>query len=393
MKTLFVILAWAASSSICIARAEVTVRTEAEFRQAVAQAKPGSRILIAPGEYRGGFYFSNLRGEPNQPIVIAAADPKNPPVIKGGGNGMQISKPAWIELRDLVFIGARGNGLNIDDGGVFDTPAHHIVLRGLKISDVGPEGNRDGIKISGIVDFTIEGCTIERWGTGGGSGIDMVGCHRGLIQSNVFRHTDTVGSTGVQAKGGTSRIVIRHNRFENAGGRGVNIGGSTDLNVFRPPLQPGTEHYEAKDIRVEGNTFIGGGAPVAFVGVDGAVVRFNTIYRPNRWALRILQETRLPGFVPSRNGEFTDNIVVFHSSEWAQGGVNLSSHTAPETFTFARNWWYCIDHPERSRPSLPVPEREGVYGQAPLFRNAETGDLRLQPGSPARNAGAEALAE
>jgi len=55
---------------------------------------------------------------------------------------------------------------------------------------------------------------------------------------------------------------------------------------------------------VEGNTFIGGGAPWR-LWADGAVVRFNTIYHPQRWALRILQETRAPGFVPSRNGEFT----------------------------------------------------------------------------------------
>jgi hypothetical protein len=376
---------WAAADSA------VTVRTEAEFRRAVAEAKPGSRILLAPGEYRGGFYFPGVRGKPNRPIIIAGADANNRPVIQGGGNGIHFSKPAWLELHDMVFVGARGNGLNIDDGGVFDSPAHNIVLRGLTISDVGPEGNRDGIKISGVVDFRIERCTLERWGVGGGSGIDMVGCHRGIIQSNVFRHTDSVGSTGVQAKGGTSEILIRHNRFENAGGRGVNIGGSTDLNVFRPPLRPGAEHYEARDIRVEGNTFIGSSTPLAFVGVDGAVVRFNTIYRPKRWALRILQETRLPGFVPTRNGKFTDNIVVFHSSEWSQGGVNVSAHTAPETFTFARNWWYCVDNPARSRPSLPVPEVEGNYGKAPLLRDPEAGDLRLRPESPARRAGAEAL--
>ena len=48
-----------------------------------------------------------------------------------------------------------------------------------------------------------DGADIRSCGTGG-SGIDMVGCHRGVIQSNVFRHTDFVGSTGVQAKGGTS---------------------------------------------------------------------------------------------------------------------------------------------------------------------------------------------
>lgn len=311
---------------------------------------------------------------------------------------MQLSGAAFVELHNLVFIGATGNGLNIDDGGSFDTPAHHIVLRGLTVKDVGPAGNHDGIKLSGLDDFRIENCRVENWGTGSGSAIDMVGCHRGVIENSVFRHRKAeteagTGGSGVQTKGGCRDIVVRGNRFENAGARAINIGGSTDLGVFRPPLrmQVNEPRHEAKNIVVEGNTFIGSNAPVAFVGVDGARVRFNTIYRPQRWALRILQETREPGFVPSRRGEFSDNIVVFRSDEWVEGGVNIGPGTAPETFRFARNFWYCLDDPARSRPTLPTPETGGVYGRNPLLRDAPNGDLRLQPNSPARSRGAPAM--
>jgi formylglycine-generating enzyme len=373
------------------APADVLARNPDEFRQAVAQAKPGTRILLSSGHYPGGFYFSDLRGETNHPIVIAAADPANPPVIQGGGTGFHLSRPCFIELHDLVISNMAVNGLNIDDGGSFDRPAHHLVLRGLKVSDVGPGGNHDCMKFSGVHDFRVENCQIERWGTGGGSGIDMVGCHNGVIESNLFRHTDSIGSTGVQAKGGTSRLTVRRNRFENAGGRAVNIGGSTGLQFFRPPLKAGEEHCEAKDICVEGNTFIGGGAPVAFVGVDGASVRFNTIYHPKRWAVRILQENGEPGFVPSRKGEFSDNLVAFNSRDWAEGGVNIGPGTAPDTFTFARNWWYCLDDPARSQPKLPVEETGRVCGKDPLFRDVEHGDVRLQPGTPANRVGADAL--
>lgn len=376
---------------VCFATLEVVVRNADEFRQAINRAKPGTRILLAPGTYPGGFFFSNLQGETNSPIIIAAADPANPPVIEGGSTGLHLSRPSFVELHDLVISNVTVNGLNIDNGGSSDRPASNLVLRRLKVSDVGPKGNHDCIKLSGVQDFRVESCQIERWGTGGGSGIDMVGCHNGLIESNLFHHSDTIGSTGVQAKGGTSRLIVRRNRFENAGGRAVNIGGSTGLQFFRPPLKAGEEHFEAKDIRVEGNTFIGGGAPVAFVGVDGASVRFNTIYHPKRWAMRILQENREPGFVPSRKGEFSDNIVAFNSRDWAEGGVNIGSGTAPETFTFARNWWYCLDDPARSRPRLPVEETAGVYGKDPLFRDAEHHDLRLRPGTPAARAGADAL--
>ncbi len=373
----------------------VTVRDAAGLRAAVAAAQPGARILLAPGRYPGGFSFSNLRGETNRPVVIAAADPQNPPVIEGGANGMQLSDPAFVELHDLVFHGATGNGLNIDDGGSFDTPAREVLLRGLRVTDVGPQGNRDGIKLSGVVGFRVENCTVERWGTGG-SAVDMVGCHAGVIQGNLFRHTvasASEGANGVQTKGGSREVTIRRNRFEHAGSRAVNIGGSTGLQFFRPPLAAAGEHWEAKDIVVEGNTFIGAGASVAFVGVDRAVVRFNTFYRPQRWAIRVLQETMAAGFVPCRNGRFTDNIVAFHSTQWSSGGVNIGGNTAPGTFQFARNWWYCLDDPPRSRPSLPVAEGNGSYGRSPQFRDAEAGDLRLEPESPARGVGAEALSD
>jgi len=384
---------WGACEAAEDSPARVTVKDTDGLRRALSRATPGTRIELAPGVYRGGLYVRKLRGERGKPIVISAANEKEPPVFKGGAVAMHLADPAHLELRRLTFTGQTGNGLNIDDGGSFDSPAHHIVLQGLTVTDIGPDGNRDGIKLSGVDDFRVEGCTIERWGKRGGSAIDMVGCHRGLIADSLFRHRHgVVGNTAVQAKGGTSEIVIRGNRFENAGGRAVNIGGSTGLRFFRPPLTAWDAPYcEARDIRVEGNTFIGGLAPVAFVGVDGSAVRFNTIYCPGRWAVRILQETRAQGFVPSRNGEFTDNIVAFRSDQWSEGGVNIGSRTAPTTFRFARNFWFCLDQPQQTRRlvGLPVSEPDGDYGRDPLFRDAAQGDLRLKPDSPAAGKGAE----
>jgi hypothetical protein len=345
--------------------ADVKVSGAAELRAAVAAAKPGTRILLAGGNYGAGFHFSNVRGEEKQPIIIAAADTNNLPVFRDGNVAMHFSNPAYVELHNLVFTKLSQNGINIDDGGgTTNASARGVVLRGLRISDVGGEGNHDGIKISGIWNFRVTGCTIERWGTRGGSAIDMVGCHRGVIEGNTIRHNpEPQNCTGVQGKGGTSDVVIRRNRFENAGGRAVNIGGSTGLQYFRPALVEGREHAEARNLRVEGNTFVGSSAPVAFVGVDGAVVRFNTIERPGRWALRILQENKAPGFVACRNGEFADNTIVFDSSRWGEGGVNIGGGTAPVTFKFARNWWYCADNPERSKPRLPTTEVDGIYGR------------------------------
>jgi hypothetical protein len=364
---------------------EISVGTTSEFRSAVAAATPGTHILLRPGVYSGGNFFTNIQGTAAQPIVIRAADPLNMPIIRGSSEGLHFSDAAYLELRDLIVEGASGNGINIDDAGTFATPSHHVTLSGLIVRNIGTTGNQDGIKLSGVQQFVVENCTILSWG-GGGSGIDMVGCHHGVIQGNVFRHGDTVGHNGVQAKGGTTNIRILDNRFEHAGMRAIQIGGSTGLEFFRPQPPQG---FEAKDVTVEGNVIIGSQAAIAFVNIDGATVRFNTIYRPTRWVMRILQETTAPGFVPSRNGVFTDNIVAFRSDELSTT-VNIGPNTAPETYQFARNWWYCVNDPSRSTPTLPTAETSGVYGIDPRFINAELGDLHLQSGSPAASYGAYA---
>jgi hypothetical protein len=341
----------------------------------LAAARPGDRVVIAPGEY-GGFRLSGVRGLRGRPIVVVAKGA----VFKGG---IQLSDVEHLEIEGLVVQGAHGNGINIDDGGTFDTPSHDVVLRDVTVRDCGGGGNHDGIKLSGVEDFVLERCTVERWGRGG-SAVDMVGCRRGVIDGCTFRDREEgTAATGVQAKGGSRGIVIRRCRFEHAGTRAVNIGGSTGLPYFRPePLG-----FEAKDVTVEGCTFVGSLAPVAFVGVDGATVRFNTFYRPRKWFLRILQETREEGFVPCRGGRFTDNLVAYRSDEVGTP-VNVGDGTAPETFEFARNYWFCIDDPRRGPPRLPVAEKDPAGGRDPLLRE----DLTLPPASPARAHGAAAFA-
>ncbi|WP_406693863.1 right-handed parallel beta-helix repeat-containing protein [Singulisphaera sp. Ch08] len=346
-----------------------------ELREALAEAKPGTTIRIAAGTYAGGLFSRTLQGEPGNPIVLTAADPEHPPVIDGGTVALHLSSPAYVEIRQLVITKSTGNGLSIDDGGSLDHPAHHLVLHGLVVREIGPKGNRDGIKLSGVDDFLVENCTIERWGSGG-SGIDMVGCHRGKIVDCTFRYEGNLEANGVQAKGGSRDILVQRSRFEHAGSRAVNVGGSTGLAYFRPKA-PG---YEAKDITVEDCTFLGSQTPIAFVGVDGALVRHNTIYCPSRWAFRILQENKEPGFVASRGGRFTDNIITYRSAEMGDP-VNIGPNTSPETFVMARNAWYSLDAPARSRPKLTLEEVDGIYGTDPQFHDAANGDLRLRPES------------
>lgn len=364
---------------------EVWVDRREALVEAVRRATPGTTIRIAPGQYQGGLQFAGLRGEPGRPVILAAADPANPPVIQGGGSGLHLTDPVHVELHHLVLAGARGNGLNVDDGGSYDSPARHLILRGLTIRDIGPRGNCDGMKLSGVDQFRVEDCTFERWGDSG-SAIDMVGCHEGEVTGCRFQYRGDLPANGVQTKGGSRAIAIRRCRFEQAGSRAVNLGGSTGLDYFRP--RPSS--HEAQDITVEDCTFIGSSAPICFVGVDGAVVQYNTIYRPERYVVRILQESRGSQFVPCRNGIFRHNLIAFRGDE-LRAAVNIGEGTAPGTFQYSGNHWYCLDRPERSQPrDLTETKPAASSGTDPQFAAAERGDLSLREDSPVRDAGVRA---
>ncbi|HEX8916204.1 MAG TPA: right-handed parallel beta-helix repeat-containing protein, partial [Humisphaera sp.] len=331
----------------------VRVADDAALRRALADARPGTRVVVAPGRYRGGHGGDGLRGTPEAPIVIEAADPKDKPVFEGGWAGLHLRGPAHLTLRNLVVRGQTGNGINLDDGGNGAEPAHHVTLEGVDVADVGPRGNLDGLKASGVDDLSVRDCTFAGWG---GQAIDMVGCHRVTVEGCTFRgKPGFTQSAGVQAKGGSSAVVVRRCAFVDAGERAVNLGGSTGPAYFRP--RDATS--EARDVTVEGCRFVGSLAPVNFAGVDGAVVRYNTIVRPEKWVCRILQENRAAGLVACRNGRFERNLVVFERAK-VRVAVNVGPATDPGSFAFAGNLWFCADAPAASRPDLPTPERDGA---------------------------------
>jgi hypothetical protein len=331
--------------------ADVRVADSPAFRAALEQLTPGTVLLLEPGTYEGGVSVHDAAGTEQAPIVIQGAEPNHPPVFKNGGTALHLSDCRYVTLRNLRVEGFPGNGINVDDGGSFETPSHHIVVENLTILETGPKGNHDALKMSGVDHFTVRKCRFEAWG---GSGIDMVGCHHGVVEDCTFTGRDGFSQdNAVQLKGGTEDVLVQCCLFTNAGQRCVNLGGSTGLQFFRPKV----EDYEAKNITVAGNRFVGSMTPVAWVTADGGHVHHNTIILPDKWALRILQETSDPRFKPCHGGLFEHNLIIFDSR--VQIFVNVGPRTAPETFVLHHNAWCDI---EGSRvPPLPVAEKDGIY--------------------------------
>ncbi len=332
---------------------DITAHNSTELLNVLRTVQDIDTIHLAPGEYTGGIYIRDISRRAGTPITIRGTDPKNPPIFsKGGGQAIHIANCSHITLAHIIVQGYPGNGINIDDGGTFETPSHYIVLNNIIILNTGPKGNRDALKMSGVDEFVVKNCRFEGWG---GSGIDMVGCHSGKITNCTFVGKEGYSqSNGIQLKGGTSNIIVEKCLFRNAGHRSINLGGSTGLQYFRPRV----DDYEATDITVAGNRFIGSMSPIVWVTARGGHVHHNTIIFPEKWILRILQETKDAKFKPCHGGIFENNLIIYDSK--VDVFVNVGPRTAPETFKFRNNAWYQADGSGR-KPALPTPEENGIY--------------------------------
>ena len=355
-------------------------KTYADPRAACLAAKAGDTVLIFPATYPGGYFIENLKGTRNARITIKGVD-ANTVIFSGSSEAIHFIEAENVNLMNITITRQTGNGINIDDGGTFETPTKNILIENVIFRDMNATGNNDMLKLSGLDSFEIRGCTFLN-GSVGGSGIDMVGCHWGTIHHNQFTNQ---GSNSIQAKGATHNIVIQANKFINGGGRALNLGGSTGQAFFRPA----GANYEAKELFVYSNFFQGSEAPIAYVGCRNSIVSNNTFYNPGKWIFRILQESADTSFyLSSANNTFSNNIVFVNN---IIPTINIGPNTSPTSFTINNNLWYCEVNTGWRGPSLPVTETNGIYGMNPLFMDLSKGNINLLANSPARGKGKDSL--
>ncbi|MBI5760569.1 MAG: right-handed parallel beta-helix repeat-containing protein [Planctomycetales bacterium] len=334
----------------------VLVRDAANLKTALPALADGTTLRLAPGNYPGELAVKDVAN-----LTVEAADPDKPPHFIGGNYAWHFSGCSNLKLRHLRISGQSHNGLNLDDGGRADRPMKNVALKRLDISDIGPKGNFDGIKCSGLEDVAINDCMVEGWG---GQAIDLVGCHRVVISACKFTGKPSHSqASGVQCKGGSEDVTIEKCHFFDAGQRPINAGGSTGLAYFRPV----GAKYEARRVNIRKNVISGSLCACAFTGVDGAEFTGNTILFPEKWVFRILQETTDDSFVPCRNVLVDNNAIVFRRSKVGDE-VNIGAKTSPESFRFSKNQWFADDRPDRSRPKLPSEEKDGTYGSDPRVK-------------------------
>ncbi|MCC7465754.1 MAG: T9SS type A sorting domain-containing protein [Saprospiraceae bacterium] len=139
-------------------------------------------------------------------------------------------------------------------------------------------------------------------------------------------------------------------------------------------------------MQVYANIIIGSLAPVAYVGAVEVDVANNTIYQPDKWAMRILQETVDPNrFLPCGDNWFRNNIVVVSNANPVI--TNIGPNTAPETFTFSNNLWYHLDNANWNGPDIPVIETNQVLNLDPMLTDPANNNFSIPSNSPAAGSG------
>jgi len=350
----------------------IGVSTAKQLRTALQNVLPGTKIAVAPGLYKRGIFLKNVHGNPEAPIIITRADPEISPIFQGRGEGAKLSGCSYIKLKGLVFKGCPTNGINIDDGGKRNLPSHHIVVEDVTIVETGRRGNQDALKMSGVDHFVIRNCRFQGWG---GSAIDLVGCHNGIIENCLMVGKEGFRTAnGIQIKGGSESVLVQNCVFRNAGWRTVSIGGSTGLQYFRPA----PKGYEARGVIVAGNVFVGSEAQIAWVTAVHSYVHHNLFYLPEKWVGRILQETRDPSFTLCGVGLFEHNVVV--TDNHVKVFFNVGERTAPESFVFRSNVWYRLGGSVDMH--LPTPEENGIYDVDPAIKLDKRDRLRVTSDDP-----------
>ncbi len=210
---------------------EIVVSNVEELRNALLFAKPGDRILVAPGVYKAPdsytieyaqmtrtiYFYSQASGTEDNPIIIEAQDPNNKPILEGlstEGSGyiLWINGGHWI-IRNLILKNG-GKGLMLDE-------ASYSLIEGVEIYKIGDEGLH---LRSGTSHVIVRNCIIDSIGLvqpGFGEGIYIgsdnsqwdkydMHCDSNVIEYTIIKNT---GAEGVDIKEGTVGDIVRYTKI------------------------------------------------------------------------------------------------------------------------------------------------------------------------------------
>jgi hypothetical protein len=327
---------------------------------AAKAAGPGTKILLEGGTYLVGFTVSDLRGTAMEPFWIEGPATGTRAQLVGGSASIHLTRPAYVALRHLTIAQTAVASVNIDDGGVGGS-AHDVVIEDVTIGST----TATAFQITGVTDVTIRDSSVGA----ANRGVMMVGVRRATIARIV---TGSTPYASVALAGGSQDIEVRQSRFENTG-TGVRIGNYSDANEFRPMLAASTGNFEAADIKVFDNVFIGTISldAITCTNCTRVLVAHNAIRAATRSVFRLEQaydaHPQLPGaqFVRAGAVQWVNNAIEIAGNPSAMSVANSAGGAMPDpaSCSFSRNLWHKRSPPATWMPTFPGAPAEtmGIY--------------------------------
>jgi hypothetical protein len=211
----------AASPPACASAGAVQVATASALAAALAGARPGENIVLAPGVYQGNF-TAGVSGTAAAPITLCGG---RSAVLDGAdirhGYVLHLDKASWWRLE----------GFSVEDGqkGVVTDGVTHDVIDGLDVHNIGDEGihlrsfSSDNIIMNSVVTQT--GLLVQFFGEGiyvGSAHKNWCvysGCGPDKSDDNVIEDNTIFDTTAenIDIKEGTTGGTISGNNFNGAG--------------------------------------------------------------------------------------------------------------------------------------------------------------------------------
>lgn len=382
-------------------RAEtVNVDTVASLGQALADALPGTEIVIAPGDY-GPLLLRGGGGTPEAPIILRSADAADPAKF----DAMNLRNVQYLVLQDLNF-----DYVFTDEDDADLRPFQVIECAGIAIrdslfdGDLGPviaDGTDRlptafGLSVRDTQGFELSGSEIRLFLRGGvfaqstdlvlrnnvvhsirSDGLNFVAVQRVLIEDNTIRdflrspdlmdHSDMIQFWTAGSKSPSTDIVIRNNVL-NSG-----VGLYTQSIFMRNELvdrgSAGTDMFY-RNVVIEENVIINAHLHGISIGeTDGLMIRNNTVVRN---VLSSGQDANPSLWTPQiRVAEASRNVQILRNAV-----ARITGSTGQSDWTLADNLSI-----QDQRPNEP-----GFYDD--VFMSARLSDPRVlssfvyAPGGP-----------
>lgn len=192
-----------------------------QLKQALTSVKPGSVMNLSAGTFSGQFE-ANVSGTAGSPITLCGS---RDAVIDGG----DIKQGYALHLNTVDYWRVIGFSIKGAQKGVVTDHAHHLLIQGLFVHDVGDEGIHlrefstdnivDGntIRNTGLLNAKFgEGIYV---GTAHSNWCKYTDCKPDNSDRNVIRNNDISATTAenIDIKEGTTGGVIENNRLSGEG--------------------------------------------------------------------------------------------------------------------------------------------------------------------------------